>query len=145
MSYVFMPKKVLVNKCMNLDRITEHGHNLWVNVSVHQNNIINKYGNIPPNNDIWNKFLNRWDSYDYACIVIFLEELLEIKPELFESYHIDTIEKLKEHLLTETDSFYLLKNKKKLIWKLIMFMKEIYNEVNNIPNTIVCLTPDHQS
>lgn len=123
----------------------ETGFKHWEDISVHQNKYIHQYGRILPKNNIWSKYLNVWNSNDYVAIIIAMEETLEIKPELFQPYHIDTIEEIKKILLVEPNKTIWCKSHKKLIWKLIMIMKEIYNEMNNIPNTITILTPDHNS
>lgn len=121
----------------------ENGFKLWEECSVHQNSYYDQYNRILPSSNLWQRYLNKWSSYEWSCIVIALEETLEIKPELFEPYHIDTIEAVKKVLLTNSNPMALSKIHKKLIWKMIMIMREIWNKMNGIQISTAVLTPDH--
>ena len=120
----------------------EEGFKIWEECSIHQNNHYDNCNTILPSSKLWQLYLNKWSSYEWACIVIALEETLEIKPDLFEPYHIDTIESMKKVLLNDNDPMALFKNHKKLIWKMIMIMREIWNKMNNIKIFTAVLTSD---
>lgn len=106
----------------------EYGITLWQSIVDAQNRYIVDLGNIPKHHTLYQRFLNKWQINEWRAIVIAIEEILEIRPDLFQEYHIYTIEKIKE-LIRNNQS---IQSNKKLQWKMIMIMREIWNALNNI-------------
>jgi hypothetical protein len=111
-----------------IDQTIEKGVRLWEQITNAQNHYIITLGNIPPGHNLYAKYLNKWTLDDWTAIIIAIEEILEIRPDIFEPYQIDTIEKVKELIRSNQP----LNNHKQIQWKIVMVMREVWNSLNDI-------------
>lgn len=121
-------------------RIQDHlekGANLVKELAEWLNNEIRKTGQLQRNNHaLWEEFLHKWDNREWAQVLGYLEALNEACPELFKSYHEQSVfnatTTLGKHWESEHDRVLDKKPHKKTAWSAIMTVREVYNAANGI-------------
>lgn len=123
-----------------IDTKLEQGIKLWQELAESLNSIIEETGKIEINNDIiWKEFLHSWNNEEWILALIAIETLFESHPQFFKGNHEDAFITAKEILIKNNNSVERImdrKNKKvsnkKHAWKMIMTMREVWNNANGI-------------
>ena len=114
----------------------EHGLDLWHSVTKTLNSIVLDEKEISIDDKrIWNGYLHKWDNEDWTAILTACYQLYLEHPEYFKQFHKEGIEQALLTLIqNEHTSHRVLDQKahKKTAWKLIMSMREVWNEANGI-------------
>jgi hypothetical protein len=116
------------------------GMTLWEDIVATLNNIVIQEGKIRIDDKrIWNGYLHRWSNNDWLLMLLAIEYQVDIKPECFKSYHIDTFVEGRDILLKYIDSVPRVLDikepgmeHKRIAWKSIQAMRESLNNINNI-------------
>ena len=113
----------------------EHGLDLWQEMAELQNTIIARDGNVKKDDPrIWQGYLHKWNNTEWILILEAALLLKQQHPELFKSFHVDALnEAIKALLAGEEDSDRVLDKKahKAKAWKMIMTMREVWNNAAN--------------
>lgn len=118
----------------------EQGLDRWEEIATTLNSIIKREGEIDINNEIiWKGFLHRWENQDWELALTAVATLMEEHPGLFRKYHIDAFRDAAGTLVKHMDTTDRVLDKrmfKKTAWKMIMTMREVWNNAqgNYVPN-----------
>ena len=116
----------------------EHGLDLWQEIAELQNTILDKEGKLEKNDErIWQGYLHKWDNSDWIIVLEAIGELRKRYPEVFKSYHNDAFKAAASALLKYEDEYDRVLDKKAhkaVAWKMLMTMREVWNQCENIQN-----------
>lgn len=107
----------------------------WHAITNFLNDWIKKNGKIEPNNhELWREYLHRWDNQDWTEILQTVAKLHERYPEYFQRFHRDAVMAAVSVLLEHGDTKRVMDRKehKKIAWKAIMTMREVWNAACDI-------------
>ena len=114
----------------------EHGLDLWQEVAETLNSIIEQHGHIDINNEqIWGTILHKWDNEQWVYAITAVAKFYEQHPEYFKSFHRDAYSGALSTLKKYIDVHDRVLDKrihKKVAWKMIMTMRELWNAANDI-------------
>lgn len=114
----------------------EHGLDLWQEVAETLNKIIEQHGHIDINNElIWQGILHRWDNEQWVYAVAAVAKFYEQHPEFFKTFHRDAYMDALSTLRKYVDVHDRVLDKrvhKKVAWKMIMTMRELWNAASGI-------------
>ena len=110
----------------------DQGLDRWEEVAITLNNIVKQQGEIAINNrDIWDGLLHRWENEDWEQALTAVATLMEQHPKIFKKYHRDAFQEAARTLVKHMDSTDRVLDKKlykKTAWKMIMSMRELWNQ-----------------
>ena len=118
----------------------EKGLDRWQEIATALNTIIKKEGQIEINNPtIWGGFLHKWENEDWEQALTAVATLLEQHPDLFKKFHKEAFRDAASTLVKHMDTTDRVLDKrmfKKIAWRMIMTMREVWNEAqgNYVPN-----------
>lgn len=112
------------------------GLDRWQSVATTLNQIIEAEGAIDINNPaIWSGILHKWDNQDWELALIAVGRLLEKHPQMFKDYHKDAFITAANTLVKYNQVHDRVLDKrihKKIAWKMIMTMREVWNQCGGI-------------
>lgn len=111
----------------------------WQAISEFLNDWIKNNGEIQPNNhELWKEFLHRWDNQDWQEIIDAVGELYKRYPEYFQEFHKRAIAQAIVILIEHSSTKRVMDRKKhkRVAWKMIMTLREVWNAAQgiDIPN-----------
>lgn len=113
----------------------EHGLDLWQEMAELQNQIIERDGKIEKNDPrLWQGYLHKWDNTEWILVLEAVLQLKQQHPELFKNFHEDALNQAIKALLAgeeESDRVLDKKANKAKAWKMIMTMREVWNNAQN--------------
>lgn len=115
----------------------EQGSQLVSGVAEFLNARILSLGKLQRNDhELWGSYLHKWDNREWIQALGYLIELRTAMPELFEAYHYDAIIEaelvLERNYVSEHDRILDLRAYKSVAWRVLMTMREVYNQANGI-------------
>lgn len=113
----------------------EHGLDLWQEMAELQNQIMERDGSIEKNDPrLWQGYLHKWDNTEWILVLEAMLQLKQQHPELFKAFHEAALtDAIKALLAGEEESDRVLDKKanKAKAWKMIMTMREVWNNAQN--------------
>lgn len=115
----------------------ERGVNHWRDIAETLNDIIIETGDEvkKDNRKVWDGFLHRWDNQDWEDMLAAVTGVLEEMPSLAKPFHKNNINTARATILKnkhKSDRVLDTKEHKRKAWSMIMTMREIWNEMNDI-------------
>jgi hypothetical protein len=109
---------------------------LWSSVAQDLNSVIRTQGYIQPNNTtIWRKYLHRWHNQDWQDLLLMLWDVYQQEPQHFRLNHLTAMRQAAQvlHDLAHVhDRILDMKSYKALAWRMLMVMREVFNNINGI-------------
>jgi hypothetical protein len=128
--------KMKIKNTPNKSRITTTDDAIaeWQSIAEFLNKWIASNGQIQINNhELWQEYLHRWDNEDWQAIIEAMGELYQRNPEYFQDFHKQAMARAASVLISADRARVLdTKAHKKTAWKMIMTMREVWNNVNDI-------------
>jgi hypothetical protein len=123
-----------------MKKITETGIELWQSIATLLNEIVKEEGKLSIDDKrIWDPYLHTWTDTDWIMILSVLEKLEKRHPQYFKSFQSDAFAKAKQAIMDNRYTYSRIMDKrdtdidtKRLAWKNIMCMREVWNEVFEI-------------
>ena len=88
------------------------------------------------NHTVWSQFLNRWTNRQWLLILFTMEQLQKEQPQMFKPYQITAFKRAEDILARnwngDTGRILDEKPNKKLAWRTLFTVLEIYRAINDI-------------
>ena len=121
----------------------DYGIEIWEDISLYLTQQVQNKSLSIDDQEIWGKRLHKWSDSDWLLIIGVMERLWTKHPDLFKSFQISAFEQIRDEILKHHRTTPRCMDKrdrnwdnKKLAWKGIQCMREIWCEIFDIKDGI---------